>query len=61
MKVTQSWRRNMPDTITGESITLVTTYSSFDKEEIDALEQNMPKGTLYTEMDNTKNPDNSNK
>lgn len=61
MKVTQSWRRNMPDTITGESITLVTTYSSFDKEEIDALEQNMPKGTLYTEMNNTKNPDNSNK
>lgn len=61
MKVTQSWRRNMPDTITGESITLVTTYSSFDKEEIDALEQNMPKGTLYTEIGNVKNPDNSTK
>lgn len=49
MKVTQSWKRNEPDTISGESITLTTIYSSFDKEEIDDLEQKMPKGIMLSE------------
>lgn len=46
MKVTQSWKRNKPDTLVGESITLTTVYSSFDYKEIDRLEENMPKGIL---------------
>lgn len=49
MKVTQSWKRNTPSSIGGESITLTTTYSSFDKEEIDELEKQMPKGLLISE------------
>lgn len=49
MKVTQSWKRNTPSTMIGESITLTTVYSSFDKAEIDNLEQNMPKGIIITE------------
>jgi hypothetical protein len=44
MKITQSWKRNQPSTLAGESITLITTYSSMDKAEIDELEQKMPKG-----------------
>ncbi len=53
MKVTQSWTRNMRDTLVGESITLTTVYSSFDPEEIDRLEENMPKGILV--MDGSHN------
>ena len=49
MKVTQSWKRNTPSSIGGESITLTTVYSSFDKEEIDELESQMPKGLLISE------------
>ena len=49
MKVTQTWKRNMPSTLGGESITLTIIYSSFDKAEIDELEQNMPKGMLVME------------
>ena len=49
MKVTQRWKRNMPSTLGGESITLTTVYSSFDKEEIDDLERQMPKGLLISE------------
>lgn len=49
MKVTQSWKRNEPDTMSGESITLVTVYSSYDKAEIDDLEQKMPKGIMLYE------------
>ena len=49
MKVTQTWKRNMPTTLQGESITLTTVYSSFDKSEIDDLEKNMPKGIMQTE------------
>ena len=49
MKVCQSWKRNEASTMTGESITLTTVYSSFDKQEIDELEQQMPKGILLTE------------
>jgi len=51
MKITQSWKRNTPSTMTGESITLITVYSSFDKAEIDNLEQNMTKGTIVMECD----------
>ena len=44
VKIYQSWKRNEPSSVSGESITLTTIYMSFDKAEIDDLEQNMPKG-----------------
>lgn len=50
MKAIQSWRRNPPSTMSGESITVVTTYTSFDKSEIDELEKMFPKGWMITEM-----------
>ena len=46
MKVTQTWKRNTPSTISGESITTTTTYYSFNKDEIDAIEKQMPAGIL---------------
>ena len=49
MKIIQSWTRNAPDTA-GESITVRITYSSFDKAEIDALEEKMPKGIIVADM-----------
>ena len=51
MKITQSWKRNMPSTLSGESITLTIVYSSFKKEEIDDLEKKMPKGMLIMNTD----------
>lgn len=51
MKITQSWRRNDPSTLSGESITLTVVYSSFDKNEIDELEKNMVKGIVITDTD----------
>ncbi len=49
MKVLQRWKRNTPDTVTGESITISFTYSSFDKSEIDELERNLPNGLIITD------------
>lgn len=43
MKIIQTWKRNAPSTLCGESMTLTINYSSFDKTEIDDLE----KKTLY--------------
>ena len=43
MTILTTYRRNEPDTIRGESITITTTCSSFDKLEIDRL-QEMCKG-----------------
>ena len=51
MKVTQTWKRNTPSTISGESITVSTTYSSFDKYEIDELEKKMPSGMIVIDTD----------
>ena len=48
--VTQSWKRNTPSTVCGESITATVTYYSFNKEEIDNLETKMPKGIIQTEL-----------
>ena len=39
MKAFAQYKREEPDTILGEKITIITTYSSFDKEEIDEIEQ----------------------
>lgn len=55
MKVTQSWQRNPPSTLSGDSITLTIIYSSFDTREIDDLEKNLPAGVLITEDTETNN------
>lgn len=39
MKLLIQYKRENPDTICGEKITIFQTYSSFDKDEIDRLEQ----------------------
>lgn len=49
MKISQTWRRNIPTTIGGESITLKITFSNFNKSEIDELEEQMPKGVIVGE------------
>ena len=50
MKITQSWKRNEPDSTTGHSITYTIIYSSKDKDEIDAqedhLENVIPMGSV---------------
>ncbi len=51
MTITEIWKRNEPDTICGESITLTIIYSSFKKEEIDNLEAQMPKGVVTGSTD----------
>ena len=51
MKIIERWKRNMPDSISGESITVTITYSSFKKDEIDELEKGLPKGMLVMDMD----------
>ena len=54
MKVYQSCKRNDPDTVNGESITVTIVYSSFDKAEIDELEKQMPSGVIMAEAKETK-------
>lgn len=39
MKLFTQYKRENPDTIVGEKITITQTYSSFNQEEIDKLEQ----------------------
>ncbi len=51
MTVVQSWKRNMPSTMNGESITLTITYSSFDKNEIDELEKQLPSGYIISKSE----------
>ena len=48
MRITtvQQWKRNMPTTTGGESLTVSITYSSMDKATIDRLESLMPKGII---------------
>lgn len=46
MKIFYSWKRNRPDTLSGESITVTINYTSFDKQEIDAFETTLPKGMV---------------
>ena len=50
MKIVQSHRRNKPSTLNGYSITVFTTYSSFDPTEIDELEKKMPEGISFMEV-----------
>lgn len=39
MRILTQYKREKPDTISGEKISIIQTYSSFNKEEIDKLEQ----------------------
>jgi hypothetical protein len=43
MRILTMYRRLDPSTVTGEQIVVVITYSSFNKEEIDALEKELKK------------------
>ena len=45
MKVLITWERLKPDTIGGDKLKVTTTYMSFDKDEIDKLEENLGKTT----------------
>lgn len=40
MKLFTQYKRENPDTILGEKITIIQTYSSFNKDEIDDFERN---------------------
>lgn len=51
MKIIQAWKRNDPSTLCGESITLTVNYSSFDKAEIDELENRMPTPMTVMEIE----------
>ena len=57
MKITQTWKRNMPSSAGGYSITITTTYSSFNREEIDDLEKRMPKGILVMDTEGNNDKD----
>ena len=54
MKIFQSWKRNKPDTLTGESITVTIVYSSFDQSEIDELQERLPKGYVMMDTEEVK-------
>ena len=53
MKITYSHKRNLPDTLTGESITVTITYSSFCKEEIDNFEKSLSRGIVVMDTEST--------
>lgn len=54
MKITQSWYRCEPNTISGESIVLTIVFSSHNKAEIDELHEKMPKGVLIGDTEPPK-------
>lgn len=51
MKITQSWKRNTPNTQCGESITVSVTYSSLDQSEVYEIEKRLMKGVAVMESD----------
>ena len=51
MRIYRSWKRNTPDTMTGESLTVTITYSSFDKKEIDELQNEQPTGVIILDTE----------
>ena len=51
MKVTQTWERNTPSSAGGYSITVKTTYSSFNPYEIDDIEKKLPKGMVVIDTE----------
>lgn len=61
MRMFTQYKRENPDTILGEKITIIQTYSSFNKDEIDELEQkckeNIGNG-IETEMEGIQTVEN---
>ena len=51
MKVTQTWERNTPSSAGGYSITVKTTYFSFNPSDIDDIENKLPRGMLVIDTD----------
>ena len=50
MKITQTWKRNMPTT-DGYSLTVTYVYSSKHLHEIEAVENKLPKGIIIMDTD----------
>lgn len=50
MKITQSWKRNMPTT-DGYSLTVTYVYSSKYLHEIEEVEKKLPKGMIIMDTD----------
>lgn len=53
MKITQSWKQNMPTT-DGYSLTVTYVYSSHNLHEIEDIEKKLPKGIIIMDTDNPK-------
>lgn len=51
MKIYHSWKRNEPSSAGGYSITVTTTYSSFNPYDIDEIEKKLPKGMMVLDTD----------
>lgn len=51
MKVVETWTRNTPSSVSGYSITVQITYSSFNLNEIEEVEKTLPKGTIVMDTD----------
>ena len=47
MKTQITWERSLPDTILGEKIVVHTVYSSFDRAEIDKLQEECERRIGY--------------
>ena len=55
MRIDTTWRENMGDTVNGDSITITTTISSFYRNEIDELKNNLLNNIGYAlTADNVK-------
>ena len=51
MKATISWTRNTPSSAGGYSISITTTYSSFNPADIDEIEKRLPNGMIAMDTD----------
>lgn len=47
MKITTTYRRTNPSSIAGDTIVVTTTYSSFNQQEIDDLEEKLKENVGY--------------
>ena len=53
MKITKSWKRNIPTT-DGYSLTVTYVYSSKNLHEIEEIEKKLPNGTIIMDTDEPK-------
>ena len=54
MKCYATWRREKPDTTSGEKIIMTQVFTSFDKQEIDKLEETLKetiKSGIFTDFE----------